>query len=69
MNGAAIRGLEGCGAETTLLSAVFLLGPLLLLRLLRRGIQVDGDGDGNMSLRENECLCLSSGVAFTSALI
>ena len=66
INGAPIRFLEACGAETTLLSEVFLLEPLPLLRLPRRGIHVEGDGDGNISLKENECLCLSSGVTLIS---
>ena len=69
MNGAPTGLWEACGAETTLLSAVFLLEPLPLLRLPKRGIHVEGDGDENISLKENEFLCLSSGVASTSALV
>ena len=66
--GAAAPGLEACVAERNLLTAVFLLEPLPLLRLPKRGTHVEGDGEGNMSLNENECLCLSSGVASTSAV-
>ena len=68
MNGAPVGLWEASGAETTLLSAVFLLKSFPLLRLPKRGIHVEGDGDENISLKENEVLCLSSGVALTSAL-
>ena len=49
------------GAETILLAPAVLPGSLFLRKLPVRGIfQVNGDGDGNISLKEKEVLGLSS---------
>lgn len=57
----AYRWSVDCGAETILLPPLVLLKGLLLLRLPRRGIfQLDGEGEGKISLSEIECRDLGS---------
>lgn len=53
-----------------LLPPVFLLRGLLLLKLPDRGIlHVEGDGDGNISLKEKDSLEFSTGSVSTSGLV